>query len=67
MSVNQRPQVAYGLSQPDFAAAPQPIISVRVPTTKDFAQIGTIWIDIVTNAAYILTSVTDNSANWLNI
>ena len=67
MSVNQRPQVAYGLSQPEFAAVPQPIIAVRAPLTSDFAAVGTMWIDTVTNAAYVLTSVTANSAHWLSI
>jgi hypothetical protein len=64
MSVNQRPQVAYGLSQPDFATPPQPIISTRVPAAADFAQLGTIWIDTATNAVYILTNVIANVATW---
>jgi hypothetical protein len=64
MSVNQRPQVAYGLSQPDFATVSKPISSTRIPTATDFAAIGTIWINTATNAVYILTNVAANSATW---
>jgi hypothetical protein len=64
MSVNQRPKVAYGLSQPNFAASPLPILSTRNPLTSDFAEIGTTWINESANGAWILTSVTNNNASW---
>ena len=64
---NQRPQVAYGLSQPNFAVSPQPITATRVPTATDFAVLGTIWINTATNVAWILTSVVNNAATWTQI
>jgi hypothetical protein len=67
MSVNQRPQVAYGLSQPDFATSPMPISADRNPLTSDFAAIGTLWINMATNNVWVLTSVVANTATWTAI
>jgi len=36
----------------------------RAPTTADQSEIGTIWVDKPNDAAYVLTSVVANSANW---
>ena len=64
MSVNQRPQVAYGLSQPEFATPPMPIVTLRDPLDSDFAEIGKLWINTATNGAWLLTSVVANVATW---
>lgn len=54
----------YGFPTPLSAYPPFPIISQRVPTTHDFAQIGTEWVYVPGNAVYILTSIVSNLANW---
>ena len=64
---NQRPKVAYGLSQPYFPVGPSPIISGRVPITSDFAEIGTLWIDSTTNQMWVLTNIIQNQATWTEI
>jgi hypothetical protein len=64
---NQRPKVAYGLSQPNFAVGPIPIQSIRDPRTSDFAEIGSVWINSATNNAWMLTSVVNNIAVWQEI
>lgn len=64
-STNNNPFTAYGLNAPYFQSSPQPIIAQRAPTTSDFAQIGTIWVDKPNNDAYILTSVVSNTATWI--
>ncbi len=43
-----------------------PIISKRSPTTRDKAELGTIWINTVLNDAFILTSVASGVATWIN-
>jgi hypothetical protein len=60
----QRKNAAYGVGQPLYNLSPQPISSTRVPTTSDFAEIGTIWTNKSTNVGYILTSIVANSATW---
>src|SRR5512147_2765258 len=65
MGVNQPRQVGYGLSQALPEIFPAPIVSVRAPTTNDFAQIGQTWINKSTNDFYVLTSVVGGVANWL--
>lgn len=70
MSTNPNNLDAYGLSQPIINVFPSPIISSRAPTALDKAQLGTIWVkrttSALTNAAYILTSIVNNSAVWLS-
>lgn len=66
MSVAQRNNVAYGLSQALINEAPTPIISKRSPTTSDFATPGTIWTNILTSQVYILASIVANSATWVS-
>lgn len=63
---NQRKNVAYGLSDALLNVFSPPIVSKRAPTTADSAQIGTLWVNSTTNAAYILTSIVANSATWSN-
>ena len=67
MSVNQRKNVSYGLSQALINDAPVPIASKRAPTSTDYAQIGTIWSDVVTSTIYILASIIANVATWVEV
>ena len=64
MSVQQYQNVSYGLTQPLNVEAALPIVSTRNPGVADKAQIGTIWINQLTNNAWILTSITNNQVNW---
>lgn len=61
-SNNTANNVAYGLSQPFINTPSLPIVLDRAPTTSDKAQIGSQWI--FGNAYYVLTSITNNAANW---
>lgn len=67
MSVTQRQNISYGLTQPLIPGAPAPIISRRAPTVSDFATPGTIWTNILTNQVYILASIVANSATWVSV
>src|SRR6476660_9641194 len=61
-----RSKVAYGLSDALIAEAPFPIQALRAPTAGDIGYIlGTLWIDKVTQVAYILVAIVANQANWL--
>jgi len=64
MSTAPYNQNAYGLTQALINVFPAPIVSQRAPTTADKADYGTLWIYQPTNAAYVLTSIVNNSANW---
>jgi hypothetical protein len=66
MSVFQPGNVAYGFSQALLGVQGAPIIAQRAPTVNDKAQIGSLWIDQPTNTPYILTSIVDNIATWVN-
>lgn len=73
MSTTVFNQNAYGLSQPLINVFPQPIVADRAPTTADKKQIGTTWVytatpaGVVENLYYVLTSITNNQANWQNL
>ena len=67
MSVNQRPKVAYSLSQPYFNASPLPILSGRDPLASDFAEIGTEWINQTTNTVWALTNIVLNQSIWVEL
>lgn len=67
MAVSQNINIAYSLNQPLSAIFPNPIISARNPLTTDKAQLGTLWINRSGNAAWVLTSIIANSANWVDI
>ncbi len=67
MSTNQRPKVAYGLSQPYFNTTQLPIIVTRDPLVTDFAEVGTIWINQTTPKAWLLAKVVANQAIWIEI
>ncbi len=63
-------RVAYGLTQPLLVEAPLTVLAKRAPSTGDIGyKIGQIWINTTSgaSAAYILTSVVANAANWINI
>jgi len=65
MSVNQPGDVAYGFSQALLGVPSKPILAQRNPTTNDKAQIGTTWINQFLNKVFIITSIVDNVANWV--
>lgn len=67
MSVRQRQNVAYGLSQPLIPEAPAPIAAHRNPTTTDYAAIGTIWSNTLTSTVFILASIIANVATWIQV
>lgn len=67
MSVQQYKQVGYGLTQALTPLAFFPIISKRAPLTTDKAQLGTIWVDVPADAAYILVAIVNNEALWTGI
>lgn len=66
MSVSQPGNVAYGFSQSLLGVPNSPIIAQRNPTTNDKAAVGTIWINVPGNDPWILTSIVDNVATWVN-
>ena len=64
--------INYGLNQPLIKNTPAPVIARRAPTTADNKYaLGQLWIEpkntsnVAQNLAWILTSVINNSANWL--
>lgn len=59
-------QFVYGVGDNLLQLPPQPIIAQRAPTTRDLAQLGTLWVNPVTALVYILSSITANSANWVS-
>ena len=67
MSFNQQSLVSYGLSQSLINVFPFPIVSKRTPTTADKAPLGSLWVVPASNAAYVLTSIVNNSATWVNV
>ena len=64
---NTRQRVAYGLTEPLLNVNPRPILVTRPPTAVDKAQLGQLWIDVPNNAVYILASIVNNSATWVEI
>lgn len=68
MSVNQTSQSkAYGVGESLIRLAPKPIVAKRDPKTNDFAELGTLWVNKTSNAAWILTNVVSNTASWIAI
>lgn len=66
MAVDQRRnrRALASTGSPSIVLNPQTIRSQRKPTTSDFAEIGTTWIDIPNDDVYVLTSIVANSATW---
>jgi len=67
MSVKQLPNLLYGLPQPLTASVFPPIVSKRNPATNDFAPIGSVWVNTVTPAAFMLIQISSNVADWIQI
>lgn len=67
MSTHQPQNVSYGLSQPLLVNAPSPVVAKRAPLASDQLAIGTVWSNITTNNVYILASITNNTANWVQV
>jgi hypothetical protein len=67
MSSVQKLNSAYGIDTPLQAIPPKPISAKRDPTINDKMQFGTLWINTVTDLAFVLTSITGNAANWQEI
>ncbi len=67
MATQTRRQVSYGLSEPLIDIGQAPIVAKRDPEAKDRAQIGTEWVNTLTNNAFFLTSIEDNIATWVPI
>lgn len=65
MSVRQQLNTAYGLSDSLLNVPLEPIISNRAPQNTDKAALGTLWVYRDQNIAYILTSVENNVATWV--
>lgn len=65
MAVRQaQPQFAYGVGDNLIQLAPNPIVSKRDPSSADFAQPGTVWVNTTAQTIWMLASITSNSANW---
>ncbi len=67
MSVRQLQNVVYGLTDALTNVPLLPIIANRMPASNDMAALGTIWVDKPQNVAYVLTSIVNNEAIWINI
>lgn len=67
MSTIQPKNTSYGLSQAIINNAPQPVAAKRDPTVRDLMQIGTVWCNTTTDSVSVLASITNNTANWVNI
>ncbi len=55
----------YGMGDNLITLFPEPIIAQRAPTTSDFGEVGSIWIDTTANDAFFLTSAS-GTATWIN-
>jgi len=65
MAVNNlAPLFAYGMGDSLLQLPPQPIVSRRNPTANDLAQIGTLWVNTLTNTIFALASLTAGVATW---
>lgn len=64
MAYKSRKKNAYGFNNPLQKLNPLPILAQRDPTTSDFHEIGTTWINETTNDIWVITSVAAGVANW---
>lgn len=58
--------MAENLQLSPFDQSFPPIISKRSPSTRDRAELGTIWINTALNDVFILTSVVAGVSTWIN-
>jgi len=66
MSVRRQKNFVYGMGDNLISVGPEPIVANQAPTTDDRVEIGTIWVDQPNDDAYILTSIVDGLATWIN-
>lgn len=64
-SVSRRNSV-YGYPNPQEGLQQEPIVQPRNPTTRDAAELGTIWINTVSQQYFILTSIQGNVNVWIS-
>ncbi len=64
---NSQQRLAYSINQPLNAIFNPPVIAQRNPTGNDKQPLGSIWINRLTDDAWVLTSIVSNLANWINI
>lgn len=64
MAVRRKSDVNYGLNQPLNIGAPRPIIANRDPGASDFAELGTTWVNPLTNGVFVITSIVSGAATW---
>ena len=62
--VKRSASLGYGIGDNLIALAPVPIVAKRDPTNRDLAEIGTLWVNTVSQVIFGLASVTGNLANW---
>lgn len=60
-------QTSYNISGAQIPVFPVPIVQNRAPGVNDNAIVGTIWINSVTNFAYICTEDVPNASVWREI
>lgn len=68
MAIYKKDRRAYSIGSPFANVFNPPIISNRVPTTKDKAPIGTLWVyqtSTGTDDIFTLASIRSNSSNWI--
>jgi len=58
---------AYGIGNSLQDLSPLPIVAQRAPSTRDTAEVGTVWIDQSGNDIYMLLEVVANSSSWTPI
>ena len=66
MAVYKTNKKGYGLSNPLIDISNVPVKAKRAPTSKDFVELGTIWIDQPNQDVYIAVDVSNNSMTWIN-
>lgn len=66
MTVYKKSKRSYGMSDPLVDVFPSPVKSQRAPTSKDFGEIGTQWVDIPNKDVYFLVSIEKGVATWIN-
>jgi len=59
-----RSRFTYAADGTDVQLAPLVIQATRNPTTNDFAEIGTTWVNKSTAAVYVLAKIAAGSATW---
>lgn len=64
MTYKSRKRKAYGIGTPLPELYPLAIRAQRDPTTADFHEISTVWINETSNDVWMITSVSGGSANW---